>query len=318
MRIERPLVTVFTATYNRAHTIHRTWDSLCSQTYKHFEWIVIDDESNDGTVEIMEKYAREATFPMQYIRCPRQKNSGKNVAWNKCMKIAKGELTIVLDSDDACTPDAIQTFVEAWQSLGERAGEFAYVAVLCHDQHGVTRGTKFPKDRMESDHLEIHWKYRVRGDKWECYRTDVLKQYPLPELDRRSGMPEGIILARMSKKYKVLYLNKFLRTYFNDGVGASLVNVPDPRGNAWGKFINDSEAIWAYPHWHLRAPWEFVLLALRLNRNIQLLRLSRSLVRRYLPTARSRVIVALFELPGRFLGAWERVFKFNASGRISL
>ena len=44
-----PLITVFTPTYNRAHTLGRTYRSLCEQTSHDFEWLVVDDGSTAGT-----------------------------------------------------------------------------------------------------------------------------------------------------------------------------------------------------------------------------------------------------------------------------
>jgi glycosyltransferase involved in cell wall biosynthesis len=44
-----PLITIFTPTFNRAHTLHRVFDSLQAQTLKDFEWLVIDDGSTDDT-----------------------------------------------------------------------------------------------------------------------------------------------------------------------------------------------------------------------------------------------------------------------------
>lgn len=45
----KPLLTVFTPAYNRVHTIGRTCESLCRQTCKDFEWLIIDDGSTDNT-----------------------------------------------------------------------------------------------------------------------------------------------------------------------------------------------------------------------------------------------------------------------------
>ena len=44
-----PIITIFTPAYNRAHTIGRTYESLCRQTCKDFEWLVVDDGSKDNT-----------------------------------------------------------------------------------------------------------------------------------------------------------------------------------------------------------------------------------------------------------------------------
>ena len=60
-------LTVFTPTYNRAHTIGRTYESLCRQTCKDFEWLVIDDGSTDNTHTLIEQFAKEAPFKITYV-----------------------------------------------------------------------------------------------------------------------------------------------------------------------------------------------------------------------------------------------------------
>ena len=54
--------TVFTATYNRAHVLHRVYDSLRAQTFRDFEWLVVDDGSTDGTGALVEGWRAEADF----------------------------------------------------------------------------------------------------------------------------------------------------------------------------------------------------------------------------------------------------------------
>ena len=53
-------VTVFTPTYNRAHTLSKLYDSLCNQTDKRFEWIVIDDGSIDSTETLLLSMVNES------------------------------------------------------------------------------------------------------------------------------------------------------------------------------------------------------------------------------------------------------------------
>ena len=52
-------LTIFTPAYNRAHTIGRTYESLCRQTCKDFEWLIIDDGSSDNTHELVEGWIRD-------------------------------------------------------------------------------------------------------------------------------------------------------------------------------------------------------------------------------------------------------------------
>ncbi|MDE6286638.1 MAG: glycosyltransferase family 2 protein, partial [Muribaculaceae bacterium] len=49
-------LTIFTPTYNRAHTLERTYRSLCAQTAHDFEWLVVDDGSTDGTRRLVEGF----------------------------------------------------------------------------------------------------------------------------------------------------------------------------------------------------------------------------------------------------------------------
>lgn len=50
------LITVFTPTYNRAHLLPRLYKSLCKQTFKDFEWVIVDDGSTDETREVIENF----------------------------------------------------------------------------------------------------------------------------------------------------------------------------------------------------------------------------------------------------------------------
>ena len=50
------MLTVFTPTYNRAHLLPRLFESLCKQTFKDFEWVIVDDGSVDDTKEVVDKF----------------------------------------------------------------------------------------------------------------------------------------------------------------------------------------------------------------------------------------------------------------------
>ena len=83
-------ITVFTPTYNRAHLIGRLYDSLCRQSCRDFEWLVVDDGSTDGTDVLFERLKAEAGFPIRYVR---QENGGKHTAINTGLELAQGVQT---------------------------------------------------------------------------------------------------------------------------------------------------------------------------------------------------------------------------------
>ncbi len=208
--------TVFTPTYNRAHTLYRVYKSLKAQIYRDFEWLIIDDGSIDSTCMLVKQWQKEAELPIHYIW---QENQGKHVAFNRGVQEAKGELFLTFDSDDACVPEALERFNHQWHSIPEdERDKFSAVSALCVNQHGKLVGNAFPFDALDSTSIEIHTKYQVFGEKWGFHRTDVLKEFPFPEISGETFITEGIIWNRISLKYKTRFVNEKLRIYYEDMV----------------------------------------------------------------------------------------------------
>ena len=80
-------ITVFTPSYNRAKTLPRVFECLKTQTYKSFEWIIIDDGSEDNTKDVVDGFLKENLFfDIIYVY---QKNQGKHIATNNAVKCAE-------------------------------------------------------------------------------------------------------------------------------------------------------------------------------------------------------------------------------------
>ncbi|WP_438317035.1 glycosyltransferase family 2 protein [Candidatus Caldatribacterium sp. SIUC1] len=60
----KPTFTVFTPTFNRAHLLDRAFQSLKNQTFRDFEWVIVDDGSTDETQDIVTHWIKEADFPI--------------------------------------------------------------------------------------------------------------------------------------------------------------------------------------------------------------------------------------------------------------
>ena len=111
-------ITVFNPTYNRAYIIETLYRSLQRQTYRDFEWLVVDDGSADNTKELFETWQQEDNFfPIRYVK---QENGGKCRAINHGLELADGELFFTVDSDDYLTDDALEK-VAAWCSVKGRS-----------------------------------------------------------------------------------------------------------------------------------------------------------------------------------------------------
>jgi len=207
-------VTVFTATYNRAHTLHRVYESLTAQTYKGFEWLIIDDGSTDGTRELVAAWQQEADFTIQYVW---KENEGKHIAINMAVRMVKTEYIVMLDSDDACVPNALERFEYHWNSIpeSERSG-YLSIEVLCQYENGELVGDRFPDELEDSNLNEMRFRYRVRGEKWGSLRVVAIREAPFPESIKNTYVPEGIVWMRLSRLFKTRFVNEALRIYYVD------------------------------------------------------------------------------------------------------
>ncbi len=96
---EEPLVSIIIPTYNRAHIIGETLDSVLDQTYINWECIVVDDGSTDDTDALMQKYCKR-DLRFRFLRRPKQRKRGGNAARNFGFENCRGEFVNFLDSDD--------------------------------------------------------------------------------------------------------------------------------------------------------------------------------------------------------------------------
>ena len=61
------MITIFTPTYNRAYILPKLYESLCAQTDKNFEWLVVDDGSTDETYDLLKKWQVENKIVINVI-----------------------------------------------------------------------------------------------------------------------------------------------------------------------------------------------------------------------------------------------------------
>lgn len=217
-----PRFTVFTPTYNRAHTLARVYDSLRAQTFRDFEWVVVDDGSVDGTAALLAGWAREAAFPVRVFKQP---HSGKPAGVNRGVAEARGELFLIADSDDSFVPTALERFAYHWDSIPTRERErFTGVTSLCCDEAGRRIGDPFPRDPTDSDSLEIYYRYGVRGEKWGFHRTSVLRAFPCPVAEGARHVPEDVVWRAIARRYKTRFVNEVLRVY-HQGSGDQLTRM---------------------------------------------------------------------------------------------
>ncbi|TXD49117.1 glycosyltransferase family 2 protein [Polaribacter sp. IC073] len=109
-----PRITIVLTTFNRAHFIRETLDSVLAQNYKNWECIIIDDNSIDDTSVIVEKYI-ETDKRLEYIVKEKCINKGLPASRNIGIKKAKGEYLVFFDDDDIVHPQLIECCVESFK-----------------------------------------------------------------------------------------------------------------------------------------------------------------------------------------------------------
>lgn len=247
--------TVFTPTYNRRHTLHRVYESLKAQTYRDFEWLIVDDGSTDNTCELVEQWQEENLIPIRYIY---QENSHKHIAFNRGVREAKGEFFLSFDSDDSCEPQALERFKYHWDAIPlDQKEKFSTVSCLCKYTDGKIVGDLFPFNPTDSDFLEIHYGFKVKGEKWGFHRTDIVRGFLFGEKMMGTHLPESLRWRKIAKKYKTRFVNEALRTYWTDQPSI-MRNSQHPRKNASGAQINHLDILNEYTEWFRFDPLSFL------------------------------------------------------------
>ena len=108
---QTPLVSIVIPTYNRAHVIENTLDSIIDQTYTNWECIVVDDGSTDHTVEIIADYIKKDNR-FRFYKRPQDIIKGPSASRNFGYEQSKGEYIQWFDSDDLMHPDKLKLKLE--------------------------------------------------------------------------------------------------------------------------------------------------------------------------------------------------------------
>lgn len=291
------LFTVFTPTYNRARTLPRVYESLQRQTFRNFEWLIVDDGSSDSTRELISGWQAESNFPIRYFY---QENQGKPAAFNHGVQKARGELFLTLDSDDGCIPEALERFKFHWDNIPALEKDtFSAVTVLCKDQNGNLVGDKFPRDVLDSDTIEVTFKYGVGGEKWGFQRTVVLRQFPFPSVPNSKFISESVVWFSLSQKYKTRFVNEALRIYHVHDGAVDHLSALSPgvlAGRAYlHRFVLNELIEWLY-----RTPRSVIRSAINFSRYSFGLGVGPSSQINELRSATAKFLVALF-IPLGFL-----------------
>ena len=217
-------ITVFTPTFNRGYIIENLYKSLQRQSYKNFQWIVIDDGSEDDTEKLFEKWMSENNvFDITYKKV---KNGGKHRAINIATEIAEGELFFIVDSDDYLTDYALEKVIK-WEATIKNKNEFAGVAGVRGYSINSRIGNTFKGEYIDATSLERN-KNNITGDKAEVFYLDILKKYKFPEFEGEKFVTEKVVWNQIAYDgYKIRWFNEiiYICDYLEDGLTKSMSRI---------------------------------------------------------------------------------------------
>lgn len=214
-------ITLFTPTYNRAYILETLYRSIQRQTYRNFEWIVMDDGSEDNTEEMVDRWIQEGNdFPIRYYKQP---NGGKCRAINYGLDLAEGELFFVMDSDDYLTDDALEKVVY-WEST--IAGKPGYCGIV---GNRGSSPTETPNTPLGVPYLDEYVFVRypeytdkvLDGEHAGVWYTEIHRKYKYPEFEGENFLTPCITWNRMAHDgYKVRIFDDIIWVckYLEDGL----------------------------------------------------------------------------------------------------
>ena len=185
--------TIFTPVYNCGGTIERVYKCLLNQTFKDFEWLVINDGSTDNSHEVISSIINNASIKINYIN--HEQNQHKMARFMQAIELADGDFFLTFDADDECIDEALAIFNEEYNSIPEsKKPQVCAVTALCVDQSGTQIGSIFPKQPYYSNTFESYVLDGVSGEKWGFTKTNILRGISYPDALINNGfMPEGLI-----------------------------------------------------------------------------------------------------------------------------
>jgi len=208
----KPIISVIMPVYNGQKYVGEAIESILSQTYKNFEFIIIDDGSNDGTTDILKHYHKN---DKRIIILQNQENKGVAYSRNKGIATAQGKYIAVMDSDDISVDtrfDLEIDFLETHPEIGAVGSNYRKITMngdLTDFQTsyslspGINRWRLFfanqhchPATMIRRDLFE---RFRVKYDENIQYAVDYDLWFQINEVSKIANIPNILHYLRSHK-----------------------------------------------------------------------------------------------------------------------
>lgn len=184
----------------------------------NFEWIIIDDGSTDRTMEMVNEWIQCTRYAIRYEK---QKNSGKHVAFNKAVKMAKGDIFICVDSDDQLVPEAVEWIEDDFSKLS-----LSNIGVVSPriNRNGICESGWNKINFKEIDIIDLKELYGI-VESAIAIRMSVLKNNePFIKFENEKFLPESWLYLDLYKLGKFLVHNRgyYISEYQETGLTKNL------------------------------------------------------------------------------------------------
>lgn len=232
-------VTFFTPTYNRRHTLSRNYEALKKQTSKDFVWMIVDDGSTDGTEELVKQWIQDGEVPIEYFY---QVNSGKPSATNFSIEKCTSDLWVCVDSDDYVASDTVEQLRISYEKIKDDDTCCGIIAnkfdMNTGHQVGVDGKGKYqrllPEGTPRLMYRDILYKYKIKADLMNVYKTKHLKKYRYPIFPGEKFIGESYVYCQIGADYTMIvsHAKMYMCEYREDGLTAQYkwLHIKSPKG----------------------------------------------------------------------------------------
>jgi len=204
---------IITSTHNRKYELGKLINSLKSQKYKNFEWIVGDDGSIDGTEDFIKSKIKNIDFKVSYIKSSHRIGLSKMI--NTLMKQVKGQTFFICDSDDYLKPNSLEKIHDLFKRFSKNERK-DLVGILSANVDEQNNNQLFYKDKIPKKDLFLQWRNIhdiAYGDGTLFAYSHYFKKLKLLEVD--FYIPMSILFKKFEKK-KLYVTNQIFKVMKRD------------------------------------------------------------------------------------------------------
>lgn len=199
-------ITIITVCYNAEKTIKDTLESVLSQTYDNYEYLIIDGKSKDNTLNIVKEYEKKFDGKLKYVS---EKDKGIFDAMNKGIALSNGDIIGIINSDDVLTHSLV--FEKIIENIKYIDGVYSNLLML---DETLKNPNRLFKSKKVSKHFGWHMPHPTLYLKKEVY-----KKYGNFNLDFKVSADLDFMLRLIKNNVNLKYINDYF-VYMREG-GAS-------------------------------------------------------------------------------------------------